>query len=78
MIIFRLKEAMARYDVSVMELAHELRISQSAVSQWRQGHTKPDLDRLDAVITALRKIGDEDELKACPLTISVILEERIG
>ncbi|EKU99747.1 putative transcriptional regulator [Leptolyngbya sp. PCC 7375] len=74
LIIFRITEAMARYKVSVNSLADELGVSRSAISQWRQGNTKPDLDRLNTVMNALLKIGDKSQLEIFPLQLSDLLE----
>ena len=67
---------MERYKVSGKALAESLGVSQSAVSQWRQGNAKPDLERLDDILGALVKLGDPERLELFPLKISDILEWR--
>ena len=76
LIIFRLAEAMERYKVSGKALAETLGVSQSAVSQWRQGNAKPDLERLDEILGALVRLGDPERLELFPLKISDILDWR--
>ncbi|MDV3348581.1 helix-turn-helix transcriptional regulator [Leptothoe sp. LEGE 181152] len=77
-IIFRLTEAMARYKVSVNALSDELGISKSSIAHWRSGKTKPNLDRVNEILAAVIKIGDQDQLKALPLHLSDILEWRVS
>ncbi|MEM9804675.1 MAG: helix-turn-helix transcriptional regulator [Cyanobacteria bacterium P01_D01_bin.56] len=76
MIIFRISEIMTRYRVSVVDLSKELGIGKSAVSKWRQGAATPSFDRLDQIMTALKKIGDDDQLKLYPLQLSELVEWR--
>lgn len=76
MIIFRITEIMARYRVSVDALSKELGISHSAISKWRQGTATPSFDRLDQIMNALKKTGNNDQLKLYPLQLSELLEWR--
>lgn len=76
MIIFRITEIMARYKVSVAALSDELHISKSAISKWRQGTATPCFDRLNQIMGALKKIGDDDQLELYPLQLSELLEWR--
>mgnify|MGYP001801510768 CR=1 FL=1 len=76
-IIFHLTEAMARYKVSVNALADELNISHSSIANWRSGKIKPGLNRINEILVALTKIGDQDQLKASPLQLSDVLEWRV-
>ncbi|NEQ51857.1 MAG: helix-turn-helix transcriptional regulator [Leptolyngbya sp. SIO3F4] len=76
MLIFRITEIMARYKVSVVALSNELGIGTSAVSKWRQGAATPSFDRLNQVMNALKKIGDDEQLTLYPLQLSELLEWR--
>ena len=76
-IIFHLTAAMARYKVSVNALADELNISHSSIANWRSGKIKPGLNRINEILVALTKIGDQDQLKASPLQLSDVLEWRV-
>lgn len=73
MIIFRLGEALERYKVTGIQLANELGVSNSAVSEWRVGNATPSLKRLDKIMSAIHKLADDEQLRRFPLTISDML-----
>lgn len=73
MIIFRLGEALERYKVTGTQLAEELGVSNSAVSEWRVGNATPSLKRLDNILAALHRLADREQLQRFPLTIADIL-----
>ncbi|EKU99748.1 hypothetical protein Lepto7375DRAFT_1816 [Leptolyngbya sp. PCC 7375] len=76
MIIFHISEIMARYKVSVTALSTELSVTKSTVSQWRQGNHSPSLDRVNDIMCAVLKLGDEERLKISPLHLRDVLEWR--
>ena len=59
MIRWRLKEVMARYDIKGKELAEELGVNYSAVSNWRTSKTIPRIggERIDEICNALSKLA---------------------
>ncbi len=59
MIRWRLKEIMARYDITGTKLAKELGVRESAVSNWRTAKTIPRIggERLDEICNALSKLA---------------------
>ncbi|MGB3766533.1 MAG: helix-turn-helix transcriptional regulator [Phormidesmis sp.] len=73
MIIFRLGEALERYRVTGTQLAKELGVSNSAVSEWRVGNATPSLNRLNKIMSALHKLADKEQLQRFPLTVSDML-----
>ncbi|MEM9264498.1 MAG: helix-turn-helix transcriptional regulator [Cyanobacteria bacterium P01_F01_bin.13] len=77
-IVFHLTEIMARYRVSVNALSDEMGVSTTSITQWRKGKTKPGLDRINEVMAALLKIGDQGQLRAFPLDLSDVLEWRVN
>ena len=76
MIIFRITEIMARYKVTASALAEEMGIGTNAISKWRHGKATPSFSRLDELMNALKKIGDNDQLELYPLQLSELLEWR--
>ncbi len=59
MIRWKLKEVMARYDITNVALAEELGVRKSSVSNWRTSKTLPRLggERLDEICRALSKLA---------------------
>ncbi len=59
MIRWKLKEVMARYDITGVALAKELNIRTATVSDWRTSKTLPRLggERLDELCKALSKLA---------------------
>lgn len=76
MIIFHISEIMARYKVSATALSTELSVTKGTVSQWRQGHHSPSLDRVNDIMSAISKLGDAEQLKISPLHLRDVLEWR--
>ena len=59
MIRWRLKEVMARYDITNIDLAEELGVRKASVSNWRTSKTLPRLggERFDEICKALSKLA---------------------
>ncbi|MGK7948263.1 MAG: helix-turn-helix domain-containing protein [Xenococcaceae cyanobacterium] len=59
MIRWRLKEVMARHDIKGKELAEELGVNESAVSNWRTSKTIPRIggERIEEICGALSKLA---------------------
>ena len=77
MIIFKLKEVQARYNVRNIDLAEYLGLkSDSLISEYRSGTKTPKLDRVDQIMDAIRKLGNKEKLALYPLTFSGLVEYR--
>ena len=74
MITLKLGEILARYKVTGAELAREMDVKESTVSNWRRDKQTPTLQHLDEILIAISKVGDKDRLKARPLVISDAIE----
>lgn len=77
MIIFKLKEVQARYNVKNVPLAKYLGLkSDSLITEYRTGAKVPKLDRVDRIMDAINKLGDEKKLALYPLSFSDLVEYR--
>ena len=78
MIIFKLKEIQARYNISCKDLAAQLGVVPSVVSDWRTGKKSPTLEKAGKILEAILVIGDQDRLKIDPLSLTDLAEWRPG
>ena len=77
MIIFKLKEVQARYNVRNVDLAKFLGLkSDSLITEYRSGVKTPKLDRVDLIMDAILKLGNKEKLKLHPLSFSDLVEYR--
>ncbi|NEQ50579.1 MAG: XRE family transcriptional regulator [Leptolyngbya sp. SIO3F4] len=77
MIIFRLKEVQARYNVRNVALAKFLGLkSDSLITEYRSGVKVPKLDRVDRIMDAITALGDKEKLELYPLSFSDLVEYR--
>ncbi len=75
-LIFKLKELQAKYDVSGKDLAARLGVVPSVVSDWRSGKKSPSLQRVDEILDAVLEIGNKERLEIDPLSLSELVEWR--
>ncbi|ESA37758.1 transcriptional regulator [Leptolyngbya sp. Heron Island J] len=75
--LFKLKELMAKYDVSVKALALRLDVSSSTISEWRNGNKHPSVPKVNQILNAVLELGDQERLKFEPLTLSELIEWRL-
>lgn len=76
MIILKLKEVQARYNVSGKDLAAFIGVGKTMVSDWRAGRRKPSYDRIGKIMDAIAQLGDENQLQLFPLSLSELMEWR--
>ena len=76
MIIFKLKEVQSRYNISGKDLAAQLGVVPSVVSDWRTGKKSPTLERAGEILEAILEIGDQERLKIDPLSLTDLAEWR--
>ena len=74
MIIFKLKEVQARYNISGKALAAQLGITPSVVSDWRCDKKTPTLEKTGKILEAILAIGDQEKLKVQPLSLTDLVE----
>ena len=75
-IIFKLKEAQAKYGISSNDLANQVGVNKSTVSEWRNGKKTPGLARLNDIMTAIEQLADPEKLQLYPLELHEIVEWR--
>lgn len=75
-IVFKLKEAQAKYEVSGKDLSEVIGVNKSTVSEWRSGKKSPSLERLDAIMEAFERLANPEKLKLYPLELSELVEWR--
>ena len=75
-LIFKLKEVQAKYNVSGKDLAAQLGVVPSVVSDWRSGKKSPSLQRVDEILDAVLKLGDKERLEIDPLSLTELVEWR--
>ena len=75
-LIFKLKELQAKYNVSGKALAAHLDVAPSVVSDWRSGKKSPNLQRVDEILEAILTIGDQERLRIDPLSLTELIEWR--
>ena len=77
MIIFKLKEVQARYNVRNVALAKYLGLkSDSLITEYRSGVKVPKLDRVDRIMDGIITLGDQKKLELNPLSFSDLVEYR--
>ncbi|NEZ64629.1 XRE family transcriptional regulator [Leptolyngbyaceae cyanobacterium CCMR0082] len=77
MIIFKLKEVQARYNVRNVALAGYLGLKSDAlISEYRSGAKTPKLDRVDRIMDAIAELGNKEKLELYPLSFSDLVEYR--
>ncbi|NEZ61203.1 helix-turn-helix domain-containing protein [Leptolyngbyaceae cyanobacterium CCMR0082] len=76
MLILKLKEAQARYNVTNKALAEFIGVGKTLVSDWRAGRRRPSYERINLILGAIAHLGDDEQLKLFPLSISELLEWR--
>ncbi|ESA38469.1 transcriptional regulator [Leptolyngbya sp. Heron Island J] len=77
MIIFKLKEVQARYNVRNVALAEYLGLKSDAlISEYRSGAKTPKLDRVDRIMDAILALGNKEKLELYPLSFSDLIEYR--
>ena len=76
MIIFKLKEAQARYGVTNKDLAESIGVGKTLISDWRAGRRKPSYERIGKIMNAIAQFGDKSQLQLFPLSLSELIEWR--
>ena len=76
MLILKLKEVQARYGVTNKDLARFVGVGKTLVSDWRAGRRRPSYERINLILGAIAQLGDDEQLKLFPLSISDLLEWR--
>ena len=74
MIIFKLKEVQARYNIPNKALANSIGVVPSLISEWRTGKAHPNLARVNAILDAVLEIGDKAKLQLYPMSLSELIE----
>ncbi|MFG6095087.1 helix-turn-helix transcriptional regulator [Leptothoe sp. ISB3NOV94-8A] len=76
MLILKLKEAQARYNVTNKDLAEFIGVGKTMISDWRAGRKKPSYDRIGKIMNAIAQLGDKNQLQLFPLSLSELIEWR--
>ncbi|NEZ66633.1 XRE family transcriptional regulator [Leptolyngbyaceae cyanobacterium CCMR0082] len=76
MLIFRLKEVQAKYNIASKDLAECIGVTPSLISEWRSGRKHPNLGRVNAILNAILEIGDKNRLQLYPMSLSELIEWR--
>ncbi|MFG6094385.1 helix-turn-helix transcriptional regulator [Leptothoe sp. ISB3NOV94-8A] len=76
MLILKLKEAQARYNITNKDLAEFIGVGKTMISDWRAGRKKPSYDRIGKIMDAISQLGDENQLQLFPLSLSELIEWR--
>ena len=76
MIIFKLKEVQARYNILGKDLAAQLGVVPSVITDWRTGKKSPTLERAGEILEAILVIGDQERLRIDPLSLAELVEWR--
>lgn len=77
MIIFKLREVQARYNITNISLASALGVNKSLVSEYRTGAKQPKLERINQIMQAIAQLAGEDILKVQPLALADLIEWRM-